>query len=67
MLNLLYRIRIVEKGRASFVVLASTKGGWQSTQYEGAAWTCSKATAEATARQIKPSHPSLLVKVEIAT
>ena len=67
MRHLLYRIRLFEKGKVTFVVLASTKGGWQSTQYEGAAWTCSKATAEATARQIKPSHPSLLVKVEIAT
>ena len=66
-MTLRYRIRIVEKGKASFVVLASTKGGWQSTPYEGAAWTCSKATAEATARQIKRSHPSLVVKVEIAT
>ena len=60
-----YRIRIVEKGQATFVVLSSTKGGWHSTQYEGAAWTCSRATAEATARQIKRQHPSLLVKVEI--
>ena len=67
-MTLRYRIRIVEKGKTSFVVLSrSTTGGWQSTQYEGEAWTCSRATAEATARKIKSTHPSLSVTVEIAT
>lgn len=65
-MHLRYRILLVEKGQPTYVVLTSTRGGLLTTPYERAAWTCSKATAEATARQIKRSHPSLSVTVEIA-